>query len=77
MNKSDYIKAQDRLDRYHRAWELVQEQADDDGLWFLTEDITVGYLQQELQRLHAIIEDDKFMEAVATSPGKDKTNEMS
>ena len=58
MNKKEYITAQDRLNRYHKAWELVQRQAEDDGLWFLTDNIEVAYLQQELRRLHAVIEGD-------------------
>lgn len=40
--------------------QLVNEQAEDEGLWFLTDDITVAYLQQELRRLHALIEDEEL-----------------
>lgn len=35
---------------------LVNEQANDDGLWFHATRITEAYLQQELRRLHAAIE---------------------
>ena len=35
---------------------LVAEQAADDGLWFVVENITEKYLQQELRRLHEVIE---------------------
>ena len=35
---------------------LVDEQAEDEMLWFVTENITEAYLQQELRRLHAAIE---------------------
>lgn len=59
MNRDNYTKAQDRLNRWHTAWSLVQSQAADDGLWFLTDDVTIAYLQQELRRLHRVIEGDK------------------
>ncbi len=35
---------------------LVAEQAEDEGLWFDAQYITEAYLQQELRRLHALIE---------------------
>lgn len=37
--------------------ELVDKQANDDGLWFDAETITEAYLQQELRKLHKAIED--------------------
>ena len=44
-----------------RSWEdvrrLVDEQAEDEGLWFLAATAPEAYLQQELRRLHAMIED--------------------
>ena len=36
--------------------EIVQEQAEDDGLWFNAETAPEAYLQQELRRLHAAVE---------------------
>jgi len=36
--------------------DVVNEQADDDGLWFVTETITEDYLQRALRRLHAAVE---------------------
>lgn len=36
--------------------DLVSEQAADDGLWFIAETAPEAYLQQELRRLHASIE---------------------
>lgn len=36
---------------------LVEEQANDDGLWFDARYITEAYLQQELRKLHALIEE--------------------
>lgn len=36
--------------------ETVLEQAEDDGLWFNAKYASEGYLQQELRRLHAVIE---------------------
>jgi hypothetical protein len=35
---------------------VVDEQAKDDGLWFIAETCAEAYLQQELRRLHAAIE---------------------
>lgn len=35
---------------------LVDEQAEDEGLWFHAEMASEAYLQQELRRLHALIE---------------------
>ena len=47
-------------DRYRDGLELfrriVDEQAEDDGLWFKAIYITEAYLQQELRKLHAAIE---------------------
>lgn len=40
------------------AHALVSEQAVDDGLWFNTQTAPETYLQQELRRLHAVIEGD-------------------
>jgi hypothetical protein len=39
------------------AQECVNEQAEDEGLWFEAETAPEAYLQQELRRLHQIIED--------------------
>lgn len=36
---------------------IVDEQAEDEGLWFIAETAPEGYLQQELRRLHAAIEE--------------------
>ena len=36
--------------------ETVLEQAEDEGLWFNAKYASEAYLQQELRRLHAIIE---------------------
>lgn len=40
------------------AIEIVNEQAEDDGIWFIAETITEAYLQNELRRLHAAVEKD-------------------
>ena len=37
---------------------LVDAQAEDDGLWFLADHAAEGYLQQELRKLHALIEEE-------------------
>ena len=38
------------------AYELVQHQAEDEGLWFEAMTATEAYLQQELRRLHEAVE---------------------
>ena len=38
--------------------ELVNKQAEDDGLWFIATTAPESYLQQELRRLHALVEDE-------------------
>ena len=35
---------------------VMDEQAEDEGLWFEAQTITEAYLQQKLRRLHAVIE---------------------
>lgn len=35
---------------------VVDEQAEDEGLWFVAESITEAYLQQALRRLHAAVD---------------------
>ncbi len=45
--------AEDWLDEI-RA--VVDEQAEDEGLWFCARTATEAYLQQELRKLHAVVE---------------------
>lgn len=40
-----------------RAQELVNEQANDPALWFTAQTAPEAYLQQELRRLHAAVEE--------------------
>lgn len=35
---------------------LVDAQAEDEGLWFMAQTAPEAYLQQELRRLHALVE---------------------
>ena len=42
--------------RLTRIRALVSAQADDDGLWFEAKTAPEAYLQQELRRLHELIE---------------------
>lgn len=51
--------------------ELVNEQAEDDGLWFVAATAPEAYLQQELRRLHELIERIAAVEqGGATSTGR-------
>lgn len=48
-------------ERLARIRAIAAEQAEDDGLWSLPmgqQPIMEAYLQQELRRLHAVIEDE-------------------
>ena len=38
------------------ALKMVDDQAEDEGLWFIAQYASEGYLQQELRRLHATVE---------------------
>jgi len=38
--------------------ELVAEQAEDEGLWLITEYVSEYYLQRALRQLHSVIEGD-------------------
>lgn len=42
----------------NRAMELVEEQAEDEGLWFVARTAPEDYLQQALRRLHKAVEED-------------------
>ncbi len=46
---------------------LVNEQAEDAGLWFVAETCAEAYLQAALRRLHAVIEDDKIVLAALSA----------
>ena len=60
-----------RLLRVARAWHaaknLVDSQAEDDGLWFVAQTAPEAYLQQELRKLHAAIEQDKLYQGLDTN----------
>ena len=44
------------VDILRQAKELVDQQAEDEGLWFEALTAPEAYLQQELRKLHAVIE---------------------
>ena len=50
---------------------LVDEQAEDEGLWFVAETAAEAYLQQELRRLHAAVEGDALAETPEAEPCDD------
>ena len=45
-------------DHYKKLMAVVNEQAEDEALWFIAEYITEDFLQRALRRLHAAIEGD-------------------
>lgn len=45
-----------RREDLSRVLALVDEQAEDEGLWFIARTAPEAYLQQELRRLHAAVE---------------------
>jgi len=44
--------------RLEKLMNLVDEQSEDEGLWFVAETAAEAYLQQELRKLHAAVEDE-------------------
>lgn len=51
------VEAEAREQALERIQAIVNEQAEDEGLWFIAHYLTEAYLQQELRRLHAVIEE--------------------
>lgn len=43
-------------DTLRRAQELIAQQAEDEGLWFEAQTMPEAYLQQELRKLHTVVE---------------------
>ena len=58
-SKTTMYTAAGELESLKKARTLVAEQAEDEGLWFIAETAPEAYLQQELRRLHKIIESDE------------------
>jgi hypothetical protein len=55
------------FERLEAIGKIINEQAEDEGLWFVAETAPEAYLQQELRRLHAAVE--KFWQAgIASVP---------
>ena len=65
--RDEFDSTTTRLNRYRMAWLLVQEQAEDERLWFIPETIGEANLQQALRRLSAIIEGEAYYEAKKTN----------
>lgn len=52
------MKSYDDLNRkIYTLKAIVNAQAQDEGLWFINDKIEINYIQQELRKLHAAIED--------------------
>src|SRR5205823_14414091 len=60
LAEADLARANDRLARLeaalHEIHTLVDRQAEDEGLWLITKTASEADLQQELRRLHKVIE---------------------
>lgn len=54
MAKQDKIQLD--IDLIEAIQETVALQAEDEGLWFVAETASEAYLQQELRKLHYLIE---------------------
>lgn len=52
--EANYVELHRELARLRK---MVNEQAEDDGLWFCARTAPEAYLQQELRKLHAAIEE--------------------
>ncbi len=46
----------DLIERFSLIKRLVNEQAEDEGLWFVAETAPEAYLQEKLRELHRLIE---------------------
>lgn len=57
MSRSPFIPSDSADLRLKVIRMEVDRQAEDEGLWFEAQTAAEGYLQQELRRLHALIED--------------------
>ncbi len=44
------------IETFEFVKKMVKEQAEDEGLWFEAQTASEAYLQQELRRLHRLIE---------------------
>ncbi len=49
---------------------LVAKQAKDEGLWFVTQTASEAYLQQELRKLHQLIETESYDEMLESLHGR-------
>jgi hypothetical protein len=49
----------DDADKLKKALALVDEQANDGGLWFIAEYASEAYLQDALRKLHTILEEER------------------
>ena len=69
------------VEPYASAWEAdrrrlealvaaVNNQVEDEGLWFIAETAPEAYLQNALRLLHALVEGDDFMAALAAGEEK-------
>ena len=71
----DAIALCDENDRlrvdHRRVTDLVNSQAEDDGLWFDAQTAPEAYLQMELRRLHAICEYPAALHTDAEGGGDD------
>ena len=50
----------DLIERHELIKRMVDEQAEDDGIWFDAQYITEAYLQHQLRRLHRVIETGEY-----------------
>jgi len=55
--KEGLMTREDKLDELNDLKELVNTQAEDEGLWFITITVSEAYLQQALRELHTKIEE--------------------
>lgn len=60
-------------ERVRKLVEMVNKQAEDEGLWFVAETASEGYLQQELRKLHDAVES---LSLPAPKPEEDKVKKL-
>ena len=74
LNEAAAPAASEPRSNYTDALNLVNEQAEDDGLWFNAQYATEAYLQQALRELHAAIEGNQPIAVPVAAPAASEPN---
>ena len=56
MNDLTILREKKPVNNLDQIQEIVNKQAEDEGLWFIAETVSEAYLQKALRELHMVIE---------------------